>query len=198
MTQTLVLASGSPRRKEILENLGIIPKVIVSKVDESIVDITLDPADYTMALSSLKAQAVAKELDKGLVIGSDTVVVDEGKILGQPSDEIAAFDMLTSLSGKWHSVISGISVINVETGEEVTDYEETRVCFKKLSDAEIHAYIATGEPMDKAGAYGIQGVAGLFVERMEGGYYNVVGLPLYKLYCILQKFNYSLLHGPSK
>lgn len=193
MKRRIVLASRSPRRLEILRGVGLEPEVIVSDVDESIVDTSLNPSDYAMKLSSLKSGAVLDRAGDALVVGSDTVVVADGRILGQPADAGEAYAMLQSLSGGWHSVVSGLSVRDTRSGREETTFEETRVKFQTLTDEEIHSYIATGEPMDKAGAYGIQGLAGLFVSRIEGGYYNVVGLPLHKLYTLLKKFDVSLI-----
>lgn len=193
MKRRIILASKSPRRLEILRGVGLQPEVIVSDVDESLVDTSLNPSEYAMKLSSLKSGAVMDRAGDGLVVGSDTVVVADGKIMGQPADAAEAHAMLRSLSGGWHSVVSGLSVRDGRDGREETTFEETRVQFQILTDDEIRRYIATGEPMDKAGAYGIQGLAGLFVSRIEGGYYNVVGLPLHKLYMLLKKFDVSLL-----
>lgn len=193
MKRRIVLASRSPRRLAILRGIGVEPEVLVSDVDESVVDRSLPPAEYAVRLASLKSGAVVDRAGDALIIGSDTVVVAEGLILGQPGNRDEARAMLRRLSGGWHSVVSGLSLRDGRNGREETAFEETRVQFAALSEEEIDAYVATGEPMDKAGAYGIQGLAGLFVCRIEGGYFNVVGLPLHRLYTLLKRFDIPLL-----
>ncbi len=176
----LILASGSPRRAELLRSAGIDFTVRVSDVDEKVLSGEL-PRDYVVRLSREKAQAVAAEGQ--LVLGADTTVVMLNEILGKPADEGDVRRMLRLLSGKWHEVLTGVSLVN---GTKVmSDVAVTRVKFAKLSEEEMGWYVASGEPMDKAGAYGIQGYASRFVERIEGSYSNVVGLPVQMVYRML-------------
>ncbi|WP_409228265.1 Maf family protein [Gudongella sp. SC589] len=183
----IVLASASPRRKELLEQCGIKPEIIASDIDERISN-NHTPEEITMSLSFQKAMEVALRIGEGLVIGADTVVVLDDEILGKPLDEEEAFSMLRRLSGKCHRVITGFSIIDAEGTERVVDYETTNVYFRSLSDQEISDYISTGECDDKAGAYGIQGKGALLVEKIEGCYFNVMGLPISKLNHSLKKF----------
>ncbi len=180
----LVLASGSPRRSELLRAAGIEFTVRVSDVDETVRPGEL-PRDYVLRLSRDKARAVAGEGE--LVLGADTTVVVINEIIGKPENDADARRMLRSLSGKWHEVLTGLSL--VKDTQIVSDIALTRVKFAKMSDEEIDWYVATGEPMDKAGAYGIQGCASRFVERIEGSYSNVVGLPVQMVYAMLGKMN---------
>ena len=179
----LILASGSPRRKEILEKAGFDFEIRVSDVDEGIEFGT--PADLVEKLSLIKAEDVAKfikaEKKSGLVIGADTVVALDGLVYGKPKDKEEAFEMLKSLRGRAHSVFTGVSLVDAISGRRMTFHEETKVFFKNPSDDELKAYIEGGEPMDKAGAYAIQGEGAFLIERIEGDYLNVVGLPLDKL-----------------
>ena len=179
----LILASGSPRRKEILEKAGFDFEIRVSDVDEGIEFGT--PADLVEKLSLIKAEDVAKfikaEKKSGLVIGADTVVALDGLVYGKPKDKEEAFEMLKSLRGRAHSVFTGVSLVDTVSGKTSTFHDETKVFFKNPSDDELKAYIEGGEPMDKAGAYAIQGEGAFLIERIEGDYLNVVGLPLDKL-----------------
>ena len=150
-----------------------------------------DPAETVMALSAAKAEETASRHPGDIVIGSDTVVELDGNILGKPADEEDAFRMLRALSGREHRVYTGVTL--VRDGERVSEAEMTRVFFRPLSDREIRAYTASGEPMDKAGAYGYQGLAGVFVERIEGDFFNVVGLPLCRLGRMLASMGVDLL-----
>jgi septum formation protein len=179
----VILASQSPRRKELLGLLGIPFTVRVADIDE-----TMNPgaAPYSEVarVSRLKALAVPREADD-LVIAADTIVVCDDQVLGKPKDASDAKEMLQLLSGRSHQVMTGLTVLRGEFATVVT--EVTDVIFRPLSDKEIDDYIATGEPMDKAGAYGIQGGAALFCRRLEGDYYNVVGLPVCRLAEILQE-----------
>ena len=179
-----ILASGSPRRKEILAAMGIEYEVKAADVDE-VTDKTA-PEEMVMELSGLKAKAVADGLnDTGdhIVIGADTLVWHDGKALGKPGDEGEAFMMIRSLSGQSHSVYTGVTLIAEFAGERYTDvfYDRSIVKVKEMSDEEIREYIASGEPMDKAGAYAIQGIFSKYIEGFEGSYDNVVGLPSEKL-----------------
>ncbi len=182
----IILASASPRRKEILSRSGIQFSVMVSEADENI-DFSLPPYFVAEQLSLLKASAVAKDVKShSLVIGADTIVVLDDTILTKPKDTRDAKVMLSALSGRWHSVITGVTVIDTKTAKSETFYAQTKVHFLSLSDEEIDNYILTSEPMDKAGAYGIQGKGGLFVDEIQGDYNNVVGLPLCKLFKVLK------------
>ena len=137
--------------------------------------------------------AVARQRESGLIIGADTEVVLDGQILGKPADQEDAERMLTRLSGRWHAVMTGVALYDVETKREVADFDKTLVKFAPISKTELEWYVKTGEPMDKSGAYGIQGLGGLFVEEIAGNYYNVVGLPLPLVYRLARRLGYSLL-----
>ncbi|MBR4728326.1 MAG: septum formation inhibitor Maf [Clostridia bacterium] len=171
----LLLASASPRRRELLALAGVDFTVCVSNADESVPAGT-PPAQAAMLTAEKKARAVAKTHPADTVLGADTIVVDGDAVLGKPHDAAQAKAMLRRLSGKTHTVITGVCI--VRDGEAETFFAESRVTFYPLSDAEIDAYVATGEPMDKAGAYGIQGRGCTLVERIEGDYFNIVGLPV--------------------
>ena len=174
----LVLASKSPRRSEILKNAGIDFTVRVADADETIPDGT-KPEDAVVFLAARKAMAVKREPDE-VVLGADTVVVLDDKILGKPKDRNDAFNMIKMLSGRVHSVFTGVCAIG--DGISLTFAEETKVEFYPLSDKEINDYINTNEPYDKAGAYGIQGLASKFIRGIQGDYFNVVGLPVSSVY----------------
>jgi septum formation protein len=190
---SIILASASERRKELLKR--IIPdfKVIASDFNEDSVTFEGDCIKYVKNLSLGKAQNVASKTEAAnIIIGCDTIVYYNKKVLGKPKNEEEAYKMLTSLSGNNHFVYSGISIINTVTNSIVQDYVYTEVYFSKLSESQIHSYINSGEPMDKAGAYGIQGYGGIFVEKINGCYYNVVGLPINKLYSLLGDMGVNL------
>lgn len=183
----IVLASASPRRREILENAGLSFRVFVCDADEDRVDKAIPPNMYVQELALLKAGEASKhDLGDTLVISADTIVYLDGEILGKPASEEDAKRMLLALSGREHSVFTGICVTRTRDLFSVCASVETKVHFKELSEEEIDAYIATGEPMDKAGAYGIQGRAAVFADRIDGDFLNVVGLPVSKLYDILK------------
>ena len=185
----LILASQSPRRKELLGLFRIPFSVRVAHIDEAM-DSTLSPCDEVSRVSRLKAEATPHE-DTDVVVAADTIVVCDGMILGKPKDELDAFRMLKMLSGKEHQVMTGLTVLRGDTAVVCT--EVTDVHFRELTDSEIFAYIRTGEPMDKAGAYGIQGGAALFVEKLSGDYYNVMGLPVCRLAQILKSLAPELM-----
>ncbi len=193
----IILASSSPRRYELLKQIGLKFEVIPSHADED-VDLTQAPEDVVKELAYKKADSVANMLRRqcperdALIIGADTIVV-KGKILGKPENKHNAYEMLKTLGGEWHDVITGVSVIDLRSLESITDFEKTRVKMRELDDRIIRSYIDSGEPMDKAGAYGIQGLGALLVERIEGCYFNVVGLPLHKLSRIIEKFGIYVL-----
>lgn len=180
----VILASQSPRRRELLGLTGLDFIVRVADIDETM-DETKSPVEEVARVSCEKALAVARE-PGDVVIAADTIVVCEGKVLGKPKDEDDAFRMLSLLSGRNHQVMTGMTV--VQGDEIVTHTEVTKLRFRNLLPGEIRAYIASGEPMDKAGAYGIQGGAALFCVGMEGDYYNVMGLPVCALSVILRTF----------
>lgn len=192
MGKRLVLASASPRRAELLKQVGVHPDIITSDVLEDISK-EMPVGELVQALALKKAQAVADSVQEGLIIGADTVVAKENRLLGKPADFQEAVEMISSLSGSAHSVLTGVAVVGQPEGRTVTGFEETKVFFKKLSKEEIISYVKTGECMDKAGAYGIQGRGSLLVERIEGDYFNVVGLPLQLLNRMLGKWNINLL-----
>lgn len=172
----IYLASGSPRRRELLTQIGCSFEVVKSDADE-IMDDALSPAELVKANAASKAQAVASKLEtSAAVLGADTVVALDGKIFGKPLDEADAARMLRALSGKKHEVYTGLAF--VVNGETYMAAEGTLVEFRELTDEEIAEYIATGEPMDKAGAYAVQGFAAKFIPCIEGSFSNVVGLPL--------------------
>jgi septum formation protein len=189
----LVLASQSPRRREMLRRLGLAFEVHPSDVDETIPE-GLSPAGAVEAIAHRKAEAVAARFPDALVLGADTVVVLDRAVLGKPATEQEAAEMLGSLSGRSHTVYSGIAVIHSASGRAAVAHEATEVTFAPLAADEIAAYVATGSPMDKAGAYGIQDDHGaLLIEGVRGDYYNVVGLPLRRLYRTLQESFADLL-----
>lgn len=185
-TVPFILASGSPRRKRLLEQLGLAFDVRVPDVDEGHRP-DLTPADLVLKLAVDKGAVVAREHENALTLAADTVVVLDDRVLGKPSDEEEARHMLRTLSGRTHTVYTGIAVLHAESDRCVTSAVDTRVTFGELDDEEIDRYVATGSPMDKAGAYGIQDDYGaLFVARIDGDYYNVVGLPLHRFYRVLR------------
>lgn len=188
----IILASTSPRRKELLKILGLDFFAVGSPFVE---DMTLPmaPKDLVKHLARGKAAAVAATYRKEIVIGADTIVVLGKKVLGKPHTPSAAKKMLTALSGKVHSVMTGYCLIDSADGREIIKAVETKVYFKKITNSEINNYIATGEPLDRAGAYAIQGLASLFVKKIEGDFLNVVGLPLNELAQDLKKFGIKIL-----
>ena len=183
MKNTLILASASPRRKDLLKQIGIEP--VIMPDDSPEISTSKVPAEMVRELSAHKAGNIAAKVREDLVLGADTVVAIGGEILGKPKDEASAFEMLKKLSGKIHAVYTGVTLILVKDGKEVkreSFTEETLVSITSLSDEEINDYIATGEPFDKAGGYGIQTAFAKHIDRIEGDYFNVVGLPLAAVY----------------
>lgn len=192
----LILASQSPRRKALLERLDIPFEVHVSPADESLHE-PGPPSGVVQRLARRKAEAVASEHPESLVLAADTVVAHGDEILNKPATDAAARRMLRHLSGTHHSVYTGIALEHASSARAVIAVESTRVIFGELDDKEIDAYVASESPMDKAGAYGIQDHTGsLLVERIEGDYYNVVGLPLRRLYVTLRRHFGDLLSPP--
>lgn len=189
MNRDFILASSSPRRFELLRQIGLSFQSIVPAIDEFTE--STDPVEVVSQLSAQKAAAVAKNNPLSVVIAADTVVAADGKILGKPHGDADAADMLRFLSGRSHFVFTGVTVIC--DGRIETAICRTEVYFKDLTDAQIQAYLRTGEPYDKAGSYAIQGKGALLVERIDGDYSNVVGLPLSMLYEMLKEFGIQIL-----
>lgn len=181
----IILASASPRRRELMELAGYDFEVICADIVE-IVSENAQPQDVVMSLALQKAQAVAAENENAVVVGSDTVVALDGKILGKPHSEQEACEMLRSLSGRTHKVFTGVAIVG--GGKVKNFFDETDVEFYPLDDGEIRKYVATGEPMDKAGAYGIQGKGAVLVRKINGDFFNVMGLPISKLYREMSDF----------
>jgi septum formation protein len=181
MDGEFILASRSPRRAQLLSLIGLRFKVVPSEFDESTLSET-DPVKHVLKSSLIKAQDVAGQLTGGTVIGADTVVVLDGCILGKPVDAAHASEMLHRLSGRTHEVYTGFTLIQIPGYRTVSNYEMTRVRFRELDEWEMADYIDSKNPMDKAGAYGIQDQSAVFVDRIEGCFYNVVGFPLTKFY----------------
>ena len=207
----IILGSASPRRRELLEQIGLEFEIVVSDAREHYK--STRPEDIVRELALMKAEHVAKEverrekeraeqasipgLDTGeahlrnvVILGADTIVVLDGQILGKPSDEEAAFSMLKSLQGRMHQVYTGVAVLNFDGSgslRTISHAEETKVYVHEMTDEEIRRYIAAGESMDKAGAYGVQGRFAAYIDRIEGDYYNVVGLPVAYLYHALKE-----------
>jgi septum formation protein len=188
----LILASASPRRREILATVGASFQVIPSQIDEAV--LPNEPADsYVMRLARDKARDIARRFSTGFVIGADTVVVLNEQILGKPADQSDARTMLRQLAGNWHEVFTGVAVIDAATSREALDICKTRVKFSSMSDEEIEWYLQSGEPFDKAGAYAIQGRGSLFIDEIEGNYLNVVGLPITLLCRLLKSLGGKLI-----
>lgn len=183
----IILASASERRKELLERITKEFEIIVSEFDESNVLYNNRIEEYVEELAYKKAESVSYECDENsLIIGCDTIVFHKGKILGKPKDKEEAFNMLISLSGDYHFVYTGVAIINNKSKEISKFNVSSKVLFSTLTEDEILSYIDSGEPMDKAGSYGIQGLGGVFVEEIQGCYYNIVGLPINKLHRMLK------------
>lgn len=181
----IILASASPRRRELLEKAEIPFNLCIKNVDETVPE-GLTPEEAAMFVAEKKALAVAGVDEEAVVIGADTIVVLDGEILGKPADEEDAIKMLMRLSGREHTVITGVCLACGD--KKTTFYKSSKVTFYKLERDEVKRYVRTGEPMDKAGAYGIQGKGSLFVESIEGDYFNIVGLPLASVVRELKKF----------
>jgi len=183
LNQKIVLASKSPRRAEILTAVGWEFEAIAANIDETRME-SEDAVSYVRRLAQTKAETVAQRTShRGPVLGADTVVVVDGEILGQPRDDEDACRMLKLLRGKWHEVVTGVALMRTgPTSQVLIDHETTRVRFCEMSAGEIDWYVSTGEPSDKAGAYAIQGKGGIFIEEIQGDYFNIVGLPIRLLY----------------
>ena len=192
MAYSLILASASPRRRELMACTGVPYQVITADAEELK---TGEPETLVMENARRKAQAVWRRHVDSVVLGADTVVYQDGRVLGKPKDPADARAMLHSLSGAWHTVYTGVCVITPD-GKADVRFDASRVRFVPLTDADIDWYIATGEPMDKAGAYAVQGRAGMYVSRIEGSFSNVIGLPMHLVRDMLKKaglMNLSIL-----
>jgi septum formation protein len=194
--RVIILASSSPRRKELLAQTGLTFKVDPSDCAEDLHN-GLPPESLAKTNSIHKAALVAAKYPDAIVIAADTFGVIRGNIIGKPETAADAVKMLRSLSGKSHRVITGLTVIDSARHKMITRVVETRVYIKKMTKAEIENYVATGEPLDKAGAYAIQGLGAMIVEKITGDYYNVVGLPLYTLAAVLREFGVEVLSHES-
>tara|TARA_Y100000034_G_scaffold135429_1_gene207331 strand:- start:1000 stop:1602 length:603 start_codon:yes stop_codon:yes gene_type:complete len=186
MKKRIILASTSPRRHELAKVMGLDFDIVPSDYEEDMT-MKLSPRKLVMVLAQGKAADVAKKFNSGIVIGMDTVVVFKGKVLGKPKSKKEAFNMLKSYSGKSQKVYSGVCLIDCKKGKIITDYEITKVKFRKLADSEIKKYIEVGNPMDKSGSYGIQDLSSIFIKGIEGCHFNVMGFPIYNLYKNLKK-----------
>ena len=190
----IILASASPRRRELLAQIGLDFTVLPASGEEKITKQI--PSEVVEELSGRKAEAVAEQIPDGIIIGADTVVCQDGEIMGKPKDEADALRMLRQLQGEMHSVFTGVTLIVKENGSVIskqTFSQETRVYLYAMTDEEIQDYIATGEPMDKAGAYGAQGRGAVFVRGIDGDFFNVMGLPLCRLDSMLKEAGVELI-----
>jgi len=192
MLPKLVLASSSPRREMLLKQMGLDFTIVPSKINEKEFDY-LGPLNMVNELARAKAEDVARLVEDTIVIAADTIVVYKGEKLGKPVDTDEAFEMLKRLQGDNHTVITGIAVISTNDFKTIVDNEKTLVYMRNLDDSEIKNYIASGEAMDKAGSYGIQGLGGILVNRIDGSYFNVVVLPIHKLALILKGLAVNVL-----
>ena len=189
---SIILASKSPRRQELMRLLGLEFTIRTADIDETM-DPTRPPEQEVVRVGGLKAQKIAETAQpEDIVVAADTIVVVDGAVLGKPKDEEDAFRMLRLLSGRGHEVMTGLNVWHAGTLHQQAVI--TQVHFRPMTDAEIRAYIATGEPMDKAGSYGIQGYGAIFVDHLEGDYFSVMGLPLCPLEGMLRRCGVSILH----
>lgn len=195
--KTLYLASSSPRRQELIKTLGLPVEIRVSEVDESVPP-DWAPPRIVEELALRKASAVYDKLlhteeREGIVVGSDTIVVLDGQVLGKPTDTADAVRMLSLLQGRDHQVFSGVACMELSGGEKVVRHRMTRVFMRPLKPEQISRYVATGEPMDKAGSYAIQGLGSKFIDSIEGDYFNVVGLPVSLLGAMLEQLGLEIL-----
>lgn len=196
-TCPFVLASGSPRRRLLLEQLGVTFSIDVSDADESF-EAGTPPGQVVEEIAARKVDAISAKHQNALTLAADTIVVLDNEILGKPPTEDTAIGMLSRLSGRAHTVYTGLALAHPATNRMHTAHEATRVYFAEMTPREIEAYVASGSPMDKAGAYGIQDDRGaLFISRIDGDYYNVVGLPLHHLYRLLKQEFSDLLDSGS-
>ena len=188
----VILASASPRRKELLEKIGLRFKVVPSNYEEDI-PLGLEPHEFAQKISLEKARVVASKHQNVIVIAADTFIVFGGQIFGKPHSEKEARKMLETINGRQHSVITGFTIMDTDTNKALSKSVETRVYIRKLASNEIDAYVESKEPLDKAGAYAIQGLGSVIVEKIEGDYFNVIGLPLSALTESLKAFGVHIL-----
>ena len=188
----IILASKSPRRKELLEQIGLRFEVRESEYQEDM-KAKDDPYKLVKFLALQKTKDVARHYDNAIIIGADTFIIYKNNFIGKPKNKAEAKNILKNFSGNEHSVITGFAIIDTKNNITVNNFGQAKVKFKKLSDQEIKDYIATEEPLDKAGGYAIQGKAGGFIESINGDYYSIIGLPLNKVYCELKKMGISVL-----
>lgn len=188
----IILASASPRRKEILEKTGLKFQVYAGSYEEDM-GLPMEPQKLATFLSQEKAKTVALKYKDALIIAADTFIIFKGEALGKPHTNEEAKRMLSLLNGKTHSVITGYTVMDTGSNKKISRLVESRVTFKKLTEDEIKAYVKSGEPLDKAGAYAVQGLGAVIVKRIEGDYFNVMGLPLSSLTEVLKKFGVYVL-----
>lgn len=188
MPRRIVLASKSPRRRQLLEQIGLEFEICESSYEEDM-SAMADPFALVKFLALNKAMAVAKKYEDAIIIAADTFVVFDNKFLGKPKSETEAKEMLRLLSGKTNIIVTGLALIDTKSGRVINEVDQATVKMIDLSDEEIDSYVATGHPLDKAGAYGVQGVGAVLIERIEGDYNNILGLPLNKLYPILKEFD---------
>jgi septum formation protein len=195
MKREIILASNSPRRRELLKSLGVDFKIFPIEVEEIEGKKGISPVELVKKNALMKAQNAAElcQNEYNLIISADTIVVLDGEIIGKPKDEKDAIRILKKLRGKYHYVFTGIAVWATPENVHYVSSVRSKVKMRDYSDKEIERYVATGEPIDKAGAYGIQGKGALLIEKIEGDYYNIVGLPLVRLNYLLNKFGYDLL-----
>jgi septum formation protein len=191
LMEHLILASSSPRRKELLENIHLSFEVSSSDVDESFTE-GLSPEVVVKLLAERKAKAVAAHNPTAFVLGADTIVVLEGTVLGKPNDDVEAAVMLGKLSGKTHEVYTGVAIVSPNEEDAFTFYEKTTVTFWELTETEINMYVSSGEPLDKAGAYGIQQLGSFLVKEIQGDYFSVVGLPVSRTVRELRRAGFPL------
>jgi len=188
----IILASKSPRRKQLLKSIKLKFEVVVSDFNEDLI-VEKNPKKLVEKISKQKAKTVAKKHKNAIIIAADTTVVLDGGIIGKPGSKKDAIEILKKLSNRSHEVITGFTVLDSKTKKIVTKSVVSKVYFKKLTEKEILAYIKTGEPMDKAGAYGVQDRAGAFIEKIEGDFFNVVGLPIFNVCKALLKFDINII-----
>jgi septum formation protein len=191
MKKKIILASTSPRRHGLAQQMGLEFEIVPSDYEEDM-SIDLGPADLAMTLAYGKAKDVANKNENGIVLGIDTFISFNGQKLGKPKTEEKARELLKSFSGKELQVYSGVALIDCETKEEIKDFEVSEVKFRELSNDEIEQYIKTGEPLDKAGAFAIQGLGGIFIEKINGCYANIVGFPISNIYKNLAKLGVNI------
>ena len=193
-----ILASASPRRREILAGLGLKFRISPSAVAEPPCDNSEQPTRYAIRVAQLKSRDVARRFKSGVVIGADTVVVSRGRLLGKPASRAEARSMLGLLSGRWHEVVTGVCLVDCISGRSASSCAVSRVHFRRLSAEDVRWYLGTGEYADKAGAYAIQGFASLFIDRIEGCYFNIVGFPVFTFQKLCRKLRISLIAPPSR